>query len=179
MLCLFRSRFPLLCSVAVLILIHCGGCGSEFDVAPVSGVVTLDGQPLQGATVVFAPSGNRENRNPGPFSTGTTDANGKYELILRDGSTHGAIVGNHKVGISLPETTDADVQVEIEKYIKDAQARGVLHEVTPDEIDRIRDAAKRQMQRIPTEYNKDSRLRFEVKGNNVNTANFDLTTSEK
>jgi len=48
----------------------CGGGGDGFKVAPVSGVVTLNGTPLANAQVRFQPSAKG---NPGPPSTGETD----------------------------------------------------------------------------------------------------------
>jgi len=56
------------CAVG-LVLSGCGPKGPEL--APVEGVVTLDGQPLEGATVLFHAEGG------GRPSTGTTDANGR------------------------------------------------------------------------------------------------------
>ncbi len=88
------------CSCLYLILILplsiIVGCSSKADDQPdigqVTGVITVNAQPLEGATVKFSP----ENGRP---STGTTDALGKYELFyIRD--TKGASIGKHKVIIS-------------------------------------------------------------------------------
>ncbi len=70
------------------------GCSDDGRpaMAPVEGVITLDGQPLEGATVVFQPP-------QGKSSHGQTDANGHYELIyLRD--IRGALLGTHSVTIT-------------------------------------------------------------------------------
>ncbi|WDI41074.1 carboxypeptidase-like regulatory domain-containing protein [Bremerella sp. P1] len=61
-------------------------------VGKVTGVVTKGGQPLPDATVTFYPIGGRP-------SFGTTDADGRYELIFTE-SVDGAMVGTHKVNIS-------------------------------------------------------------------------------
>ena len=67
------------------------GCGGPEhpDVGRVTGVVTLDGQPLDKATVMFQPANGRA-------SVATTDSAGKYSLAYLDG-VPGAILGTHKV----------------------------------------------------------------------------------
>lgn len=51
------------------------GCSSRYsDIADVRGVVTLDGQPLAAATVLFQPAQGRA-------SVGQTDAEGRYRLL--------------------------------------------------------------------------------------------------
>jgi hypothetical protein len=64
---------------------------------PVSGIVTVDGHPAEGATVVFCPvNGSPEAMKQRPFSQ--TDANGKYELkTFQPGD--GAPAGDYKVTI--------------------------------------------------------------------------------
>lgn len=65
--------------VAVGLLLGTCGCDSvepDGDLVPVTGTVTLDGEPLQGATVSF----NVAQGTSGQGGTGTTDAEGKYEL---------------------------------------------------------------------------------------------------
>ena len=72
------------------------GCGSDFTVVPVSGTVSMDGEPEQGIKVIFMPLPLEENPSPGPFSTAITDENGAFVLKTRRGKT-GAIVGHHLV----------------------------------------------------------------------------------
>ncbi len=69
------------------------GCGSDHPpLAPVCGVVTLDGEPLADAEIVFTPEMGRH-------STSITDTRGSYELqYLPDVS--GAVLGPHIVRIS-------------------------------------------------------------------------------
>jgi hypothetical protein len=83
--------------VATALWITAGGCsgggGDRPDMGAVSGVVTLDGQPLPSASVSFTQPGFRP-------SIGMTDASGHYELIyLRD--IKGAALGQHLVKIKL------------------------------------------------------------------------------
>ncbi|HEY2412078.1 MAG TPA: carboxypeptidase-like regulatory domain-containing protein [Pirellulaceae bacterium] len=71
-------------------------CNSEKlpRLSRVSGTVTLDGQPVPEASVVF------EGAQPGePTSLGKTDATGKYELYYSRGHK-GTTVGEHVVLIS-------------------------------------------------------------------------------
>jgi hypothetical protein len=57
--------------VLVVLTVGCGTTGPE--VASVSGTITLDGKPLENATVTFQPVSGRP-------SFGTTDKDGKYEM---------------------------------------------------------------------------------------------------
>ncbi len=79
----------LLLAVSILV-----GCGKD-DTPPlgeVTGVVTLDGKPVEGANVRFLPGHTRG-------SSGGTDAKGRYELSFDDDHS-GAAVGMHDVMIS-------------------------------------------------------------------------------
>lgn len=82
------------------------GCG-KYDVAPVSGKITLDGQPLEGATVSFTPIATPGQAEAGPASYAQTDAEGKYELKLLEDDSLGAQVGKHQVYLSA-QTADGD-----------------------------------------------------------------------
>lgn len=72
------------------------GCGvSRPDapkLAPVSGVVTMDGKPVSNAIVAFNPPG-------GQSSFGPTDADGRYRLSYID-KLEGAAIGPHVVSIT-------------------------------------------------------------------------------
>ena len=72
----------------------CGGSGGP-ELAEVSGIVTLDGRPLEGAGVVFKREGARH-------SVGWTDDAGHFELTyLRD--IRGAVVGVHTVKVTMAD----------------------------------------------------------------------------
>jgi hypothetical protein len=89
-------RLVLVASLSVL----AAGCGGEpYQVAPVSGQVTLKGQPLPKATVVFQPVAEG-NPNPGIGSSGITDEQGRYTLKIVGQDKKGAVVGKHKVLIT-------------------------------------------------------------------------------
>jgi hypothetical protein len=80
----------------VSIVMGCSKSGPEL--ADVSGVVTLDGQPLSQAVVMFKPQRGRP-------SLAETDANGHYKLIYRADDA-GARLGPHRVSISTYKQAD-------------------------------------------------------------------------
>lgn len=84
-------RFILMLGAAALVA-GCGGGASS-----VSGVVTLDGKPVEGATVTFNPVGGGGLGS----STGKTGPDGRYTLRTVAADKPGAAPGNHKVSISL------------------------------------------------------------------------------
>lgn len=102
------------CSLCALCLISLCGCGGKPagypDTAPVTGTVTLDGAPLEGASISFAPPKGRA-------SGGTTDAEGKYELSYI-GAVKGAMLGAQRVMIS-KRVPDLD-------YVPSARERSAL-----------------------------------------------------
>jgi hypothetical protein len=86
------------CLLAVVLAMLLTGCATSYKTALVSGKVTLDGKALGHATVMFVP----EEKGQLPSSTALTDGDGHYTLTLNsDGNGNGAVVGKHKVIISL------------------------------------------------------------------------------
>jgi hypothetical protein len=77
------------------------GCSTSSGIVPVSGRVTLNGQPLSGASVSFQPVSPRENERPAASgSAGKTDADGHFTLRLIEPDRPGALVGKHTVVIT-------------------------------------------------------------------------------
>jgi hypothetical protein len=91
-----RKRLLVLPLIGIALLV--GGCGGGSDVAPVTGTITLDGQPLASAEVIFQPQDGRP-------STGLTDGQGRYELVFSRDSK-GALIGSHTVRITVPTVDD-------------------------------------------------------------------------
>ena len=86
------------CLFALAVVV--AGCGVQSRTSPVSGVVTLDGKPLAGASLHFVPQGS------GRDSTGESDASGQFTMSTfkpRDG----VVPGTYKVVVS-PSTGPAD-----------------------------------------------------------------------
>jgi hypothetical protein len=130
----------------LLVSLLAAGCGGPYRTAPVSGRVTLNGKPLAGAAVTFQPVAEQGNLNPGPGSGGFTDDDGRYTLRLTGKDTPGAVVGKHKVRITLvPETNPTD-------------------------------APRWPTRQLPRQFNRDTRLEVEVPPGGTSTADFDLKT---
>jgi hypothetical protein len=147
-----RCRSPVLAVLAVTI----AGCNSgPYQIAPVSGRVTLDGKPVEKAAVMFQPVATDGNINPGPGSFGITDADGRYTLTLIGiEKKPGAAVSLHKV--------------RIENYTEPGD--------TTD--DRPRKREKPAMP-IPNRYNRiEAILEFKVQPGGTTGADFELTTKE-
>lgn len=96
-----RSAQILVCVVVLCAgLCGCGGGGSDdLSMGQVTGTVRLDGQPLPGVAVLFAPETTGDKANSGGPSTGVTDKDGKYKLEYSD-TKSGAVVGKHTVRLT-------------------------------------------------------------------------------
>jgi hypothetical protein len=136
------ALYPLCLVVAV-------GCAKEpYQVASVSGRVTLNGKALPNAWVHFAPMGSLKS-DPGPTSQGKTDANGQYTLRLSvAANTPGAVVGKSKVYITTADYAGQGPQ--------------------PDA------GGKSTKEILPARYHRDSILTFDVLPEGTDKANFDL-----
>ncbi|MCA9231118.1 MAG: hypothetical protein KDA57_10725 [Planctomycetales bacterium] len=135
-------------SLLVLLLLLLAGCGSnDHQLATVSGVVTLDGEPLVGGVVNFQPVAGGE-ANVGVGSTARTDEQGRFELHTIDNHP-GAVVGSHRVRIY--------------SYSPESAPVGDTDTGEPQE-------------RVPHRYNYRSKVFFEVPAEGTSEANFELTT---
>jgi hypothetical protein len=91
---MFLRRLLLLVTLIAL----CIGCGGEFPTANVSGRITVNGKPVEKVAVMFQPVAAEGKINSGIGSTGISDADGRYTLILiGTKNTKGAVIGKHKV----------------------------------------------------------------------------------
>jgi len=103
------TRWIRLASASIVLLLCVTGCFQKApELAPVTGLATLDGEPLVGAQVEFNPM----QGNP---SYGTTDERGWYELKYTK-DKKGAVIGTHVVRITTQTTvvdpeTGAETQV--------------------------------------------------------------------
>jgi hypothetical protein len=81
-------------------LILAAGCGQTGggggDTVPVAGTVTLDSQPLAGATLFFNPSGSTKGHGGSAIS----GPDGKYAVLSPQG-TKGLPTGTYKVTVTL------------------------------------------------------------------------------
>ncbi len=108
----YRGEWMDVPCVALIFTLTAFGCGKSapYEVVPVSGKVTLDGEPLSNARLTFQPmAGSSQNREVGPGSVGFSDESGTYVLETVYPVSKGAVVGAHTVRISTGTTeSDAD-----------------------------------------------------------------------
>jgi len=115
------------------------GCGGEsYPMAPVSGVVTLDGAPLADARIGFEPIQRGEGQNAGPGSYGKTDSRGRFTLTSRDGAP-GAVVGENRVWVrTLERNAAGDIAVEEKVPLRFNNETELVFEVPADGTDDAR-----------------------------------------
>jgi hypothetical protein len=100
-----QSKIILLAACAALVIAV--GCGpGNPATAPVSGTVKLEGSPLAGATVQFAPT-----TEPRHTASAVTDASGNYTLRTF-GQADGAVPGPYKVMVTKFEDVEVGVETE-------------------------------------------------------------------
>ena len=150
-------RRVVLATIGLLAAGLVAGCGSGANIAPVSGVVKLDGKPYGKAVVSFQPIGTSANPNPGRGSSAYTDENGRF-VLKSDNTINGAVVGKHRVRIM---TRGSDV-------VGQSPEGG-----SPDET------PKPNLDPIPPEWNALSNVEFDVPPGGTDQANFDITTRKK
>ena len=136
----------LLVPIGLLSWLVAGCGGQQYPLAPVAGHVQLNGSPLAGALVGFEPVRQGERLDAGPGSYGTTDAAGHYTLRSLDGD-EGAVVGQHRVWIRTFRAKEGP--------------NGEVIMVAPE--------------RVPSRYNSQTELTFEVKEGGTEEAIFDLS----
>lgn len=90
--------FLFLCTLVV-----CVGCGSSaIKTEPVTGIVTLDGKPVEAAFVTFIP---KEQGEGATVSFGTSDATGRYSLqVMRGDPDAGTTPGEYRVTVEKIES---------------------------------------------------------------------------
>ncbi|HID75213.1 MAG TPA: carboxypeptidase regulatory-like domain-containing protein [Planctomycetaceae bacterium] len=158
-----RMRYFWVLLVLTGMVLGCAGSDRP-ETVPVSGTVTLNGQPLAGAHVVFTLKEGGELAK----ATGTTDSQGKYQLSTF-GENDGAVPGSYVVtitktagGMEGSEEMDAEDPSELYGEAMEAAARG--EEVTEGESE------------IPAKYGdpQQSGLEATVTKGGPNEFNFDL-----
>jgi hypothetical protein len=154
---------------AVVFVTGCDAPQTALTVAPqIRGKITLEGEPLANAKVVFVPQKlMSELREVIPLAYGLTDEEGSFDLKLSDGSVN---VGK------------GDYRVIISKRIEPGQENLRLADLAddfgnliPGEFAMFRDNIVRD-ELLPVRYNENTILTFKVDSESeIVTANFDLT----
>ena len=114
-------------TILIISLVFQTGCSEQG--CQVTGIVTLDGQPLQDATVEYIPTSNA-----GRIANGLTEADGKYQLTTSK-SVSGVFPGEYKVKITTSVTTgtsDADLKTTPEKVPAKYNKRTELNRTVED-----------------------------------------------
>jgi hypothetical protein len=107
-----RGPMSILRGLAIALVL---GCGGGPDISSVRGTVTLDGDPLSNATVVFTPE------EGGRSSLGRTNLDGEYTLLYSAGND-GALVGRMRVRITCAEEyTDSNDRTRMKPEIVPAR----------------------------------------------------------
>ena len=136
----------------VFVLVGCGGKGRP-RLVKVTGKVTLDGKPVEGAQVAFQFVADAKAKYQRP-SRGMTNSSGEFTLGTYAGDD-GAPVGKYKVGIlkkdivgKLPENYNSEMEGKLNltykwitpKSVSDPESSGLTAEITssglkPDTFD--------------------------------------------
>jgi hypothetical protein len=143
-----ENTLPWICMPVVVagVTLFFAGCGKNpHRLAPVSGKVTMDGNPLANAAVAFLPD-TKPGAKPSPTSRGQTDKDGRYTLTSSE-ERPGAVVGVSKVRISTMRSTGGS----------EGEGGAILARET-----------------VPERYNARTELTFEVPEEGTDQANFDL-----
>jgi len=149
-------------ALLTLVVAGCGTTGSSLPTLDARGTVTLDGVPVEDATVVFSPA-----ETGGRAATARTDATGVFTLsTLRPND--GALAGRYQVMIHKVTTTGGMTPEEYEKNY-DALTAGTMkmpEEVTKNQLPEV----YRSLETTP--------LVAEVKSGQANEFAFDLATGK-
>jgi hypothetical protein len=151
---MLETRFIVV--VALSALLCSTGCGKSDGLVDVSGVVTLDGQPMSGVHVLFDQPelGPRENKG----YVGRTDATGRYTLSPALEEASGVAPGTYRVSLTT-SVTDPSAPAP-----KPPPGKPVLF--YPEE-------APPPPERVPRAY-RGGKLSFTVTEEGTDQANFDL-----
>jgi hypothetical protein len=157
-------KLSVFCVTGVIAIASLAGCSTapstdygKVDLVEVSGVVTLDDQPLPGAVVTFeAPDGQ--------FSFGETDGDGRYVLLFDSAGKTGVTPGEKIVRIS---TTRKILGLNADESEGEAPAGESVGEGDS--------ATKPTLELVPEKFNKNSELKADV-SHDKTTFNFDLSS---
>ncbi|MBN2295291.1 MAG: hypothetical protein JXM70_22865 [Pirellulales bacterium] len=135
-------------SVGLILLILAGCGGDSYQLAPVSGQVRLDGQPLGECQVRFQPLAISENKvNPGPGSFAVTDEQGRFTLKAINPTRPGAVVGKHRV------------------WLNTSKPAGPMES----------ESGRMTPEKVPAKY-RNGQIEFDVLPEGTDQANFDLSS---
>jgi hypothetical protein len=152
-------------ALALLTVVLLAGCDGGPQLASVSGVVTVNGDPYPNALVSFQPVSEGADKPPGKGSMGQTDEKGRFTLQY-DGKKSGAVVGKHIVRISTVPGKGSKEPVDTSLG-------------SPDSGDLPKGVTGLEFDPIPVEWNEKSTRVFEVTAGGTDQANFVIETKKK
>lgn len=124
------------------------GCGGDGKLAPVSGVVKLNGKPVADVELLFQPEAGDSTKSPGPPATGVTGPDGRYTLKVVGEAKTGATVGKNHVLFS--------GKASAEDFSEDGKKRG------------------KPAVSIPPRYSNEAKMEFDVPRGGTSSADFEL-----
>ena len=163
------NRFFINIVVAAILVTGCDSPQTATTISPsVSGRITLDGEPLMNAKIVFVPQKLMDQfREVIPMAYGVTDDKGKFKLTLSDGSS---------------KIHDGDYRVIISKQMRDSDEQRLRLSDLVDEFENLVPADFTMFgnqgirdELLPERYNENTILTFKVKPGGSKSADFDLT----
>ena len=152
-------------NLALVGLLLLAGCGDGIALYPIEGTVTLDGKPMEGLMVAFAPEGG------GISGAGRTDASGNYSITSTKGK--GLPPGIYNVAISEIVVAD-NGGTEMQEAESSSNSASYEQMAMGNDMSQYK-AAEKKKAGIPAKYNKQSTLK-ETVAETDNTINFDLST---
>jgi hypothetical protein len=160
-----------LAAAAIPLSAFAAGCGAGgFTTAPVSGRVTVDGEPVAGLRVSFEPVGGKDRPLPGPDSVAVTDEDGRYSLVTTDEGQGGAVVGPCRVRVwtILPAMGEPPTSfpnpVELAAVEAGASNGGVVGDEPPHHLPGV-----------PLRFNEQTQLSFDVPPGGTKKADFAIS----
>lgn len=113
-----------------LALAGCGGAG--YDEAPVSGVITYNGEPLSGVHITFQPiAQDASGFAPGSFAR--SDEQGRFEMRTVHPDAPGAIPGVHRVQVGYEDPATQPPGVTIPQQYRTGTATFTVPEEGTDQ----------------------------------------------
>ena len=122
-----RSRAALVVLPLSVLVIGCNR--SPYELAPVTGMVRVDGQPLSTGKVMFAPVSASDAIESGKPAMGRLQPDGTFELsTYKQGD--GAVVGSHWVTIYGPRKNEAEFPPGVPEFERVSVREGTMDVVT-------------------------------------------------
>ena len=142
--------WPHLAIAAMIVaVVGCGAGGASGSREPISGTVTVDGQPLDRGYLVFEPKSGQPTQSGGMISAGT---------------------------FSVPAEKGADPGTYSVAIFAEAKPPATTAEPGTPEYEQAMAASQGDQIAIPEKYNVKTELTAEVKAGGENTFTFDLST---